>query len=88
MLAADLFGELEGAGRRAARYFLLEVSPDLRERQRVLIAERHPEKFDRFTWLDRLPEKFRGFVIANEVLDVVPSSAGAPRTTASCSSAA
>jgi SAM-dependent MidA family methyltransferase len=72
MLAADLFGELKTLGATPRNYFLLEVSPELRERQHMLLAQRYPEEFDRFTWLDSLPEKFRGLVIANEVLDVVP----------------
>lgn len=74
VLAADLYGELKSQGRAPSHYFLLEVSPDLRERQRRLIAERHPADLDRFTWIDRLPERIRGFVVANEVLDVVPVS--------------
>ncbi|HUP29576.1 MAG TPA: SAM-dependent methyltransferase [Usitatibacter sp.] len=74
VLAADLFGELKAQGKAPQRYLLLEVSPDLRERQRALIGARHPEDLDRFTWLDTLPETIRGFVIANEVLDVVPFS--------------
>jgi SAM-dependent MidA family methyltransferase len=71
-LAADLFGELKAQGKAPKNYFLLEVSPDLRERQHTLLAERFPEDFDRFTWIDSLPQRFRGFVLANEVLDVVP----------------
>ena len=51
---------------------LLEPSPDLRERQRALVAPRLPEEADRFEWIDRLPERIDGLVIANEVLDVVP----------------
>ena len=74
VLAADLYGEMKAVGRAPARYLLLEVSPDLRERQRARIAERHPADLGRFVWLDRLPEKIRGLVIANEVLDVVPFS--------------
>src|SRR4051812_449824 len=72
LLAADLFEELKSQGVPPERYLLLEVSPDLRERQRRLIAERHPAHLDRFTWIDALPPHLRGFVIANEVLDVVP----------------
>ncbi len=71
-LAADLFGELKAVGAAPERYLLLEVSAELRERQRAKLAERFPEDFGRFVWLDRLPERIRGFVIANEVLDVVP----------------
>jgi SAM-dependent MidA family methyltransferase len=50
------------------------VSPDLRERQQALIAERFPDDRDRFEWIDTLPDAIHGFVIANEVLDVVPFS--------------
>ncbi|QJR16259.1 class I SAM-dependent methyltransferase [Usitatibacter palustris] len=74
VLACDLFGELKAQGKAPDRYLMLEVSPDLRERQRALIAEKHPADLERFVWLDELPAKIRGFVIANEVLDVVPCS--------------
>jgi SAM-dependent MidA family methyltransferase len=73
-LAADLYGELKAQGKAPRNYFLLEVSPELRERQHTLLADRYPEDFDRFTWIDSLPQRFRGFVVANEVLDVVPFS--------------
>jgi SAM-dependent MidA family methyltransferase len=55
-----------------ARYRLLEVSPELRERQRALIAERHPGDIHRFEWIESLPARIDGMVIANEVLDVLP----------------
>jgi SAM-dependent MidA family methyltransferase len=71
-VAVVLFGELKAMGTAPNRYLMLEVSPDLRERQRRRIAEKFPGDFGRFVWLDTLPEKLRGFVIANEVLDVVP----------------
>jgi SAM-dependent MidA family methyltransferase len=74
IFAADLFEALKELGTLPERYLLLEVSPDLRERQRTLLAERFPADIGRFTWIDRLPEKIRGIVIANEVLDVVPCS--------------
>jgi len=71
-MAADVYQSLKEQGVLPDRYLMLEVSPDLRERQRKLLAYRFPEHIGRFVWLDRLPEKIRGFVIANEVLDVVP----------------
>jgi SAM-dependent MidA family methyltransferase len=71
-LAADLYGALRAQGAAPRRYRLLEVSADLRERQRARLAERFPGELERFEWIDRLPEAIRGFVIANEVLDVVP----------------
>lgn len=71
-LAADLYGELKAHGAAPGRYRLLEPSPELRERQRALIAARLPQDTGRFEWIDRLPERIDGIVLANEVLDVVP----------------
>src|SRR5437868_11855469 len=64
-LAADLFDELNSIGKAPARYLMLEVSPDLRERQRERLVRRFPQHMDRFVWLDRLPERIRGLVIGN-----------------------
>jgi len=74
IFAADLFDALKEQGTLPERYLLLEVSPDLRERQRELLAKRHPDQMSRFVWIEELPKKIRGMVIANEVLDVVPCS--------------
>lgn len=72
ILAADVFEAMRAAGKAPARYRLLEVSPDLRERQRERLAERFAADIDRFEWIDTLPDSIRGIVVANEVLDVVP----------------
>ena len=74
IFAADLYASLKELGTLPRKYLLLEVSPDLRERQRALLAERFPAELERFEWIDRLPDAIRGMVIANEVLDVVPCS--------------
>ncbi len=75
VMAADLYEALKEQGTLPQRYLMLEVSPDLRERQRDLLEKRFGiHEMERFVWIDRLPEKIRGFVIANEVLDVVPCS--------------
>ena len=47
-------------------YRILEVSADLRERQRQTLSGLP------VTWLDALPERIDGLVLANEVLDAVP----------------
>jgi len=74
-LAADLYESLKEQGVLPERYLLLEVSPDLRERQRDLLSKRFGiHEMERFVWIDRLPDKIRGFVIANELLDVIPCS--------------
>lgn len=54
-------------------YFILEISPDLQQRQQQTIAKRCPEFADRVIWLTQLPtEPFRGVMLANEVLDAMP----------------
>jgi len=71
-MAAALLEEL---GRRDAlpgRYLILDVSADLRERQRATLAAVVPGLLDRVAWLDRLPDDFSGVVVANEVLDAMP----------------
>ena len=46
-------------------YLILEPSAELAARQRARLGTRA-------RWLDRLPERFRGVVLANEVLDALP----------------
>lgn len=58
-------------------YSILEVSPDLRQRQRDTIATFAPAESARVEWLDRLPQAIEGVVVMNEVLDAV-----APRVVA------
>ena len=72
LLAADLLATLAELGVTPERYRILELSGELRERQRETIAARVPELLSRVEWLDELPEAFDGVVVANEVLDVMP----------------
>ena len=60
LLAEVLLTELEGV-----KYEILETSPELRERQQQRLG-------NRVQWLDRLPQKFRGVMLANEVADAMP----------------
>lgn len=72
-LAADLLAALESEGAPPARYRLLEVSADLRERQRAQVATLPAHLRDRVEWLDAPPpEPWRGVLLANEVLDALP----------------
>lgn len=71
--AADLLNGLARLGRVPTRYFILEVSADLRARQRAHLAVAAPQWLDRVVWLDALPVQFGGVVVANEVLDAVPT---------------
>src|SRR5258706_7633376 len=65
-LAHTLLEELK------CEYFILETSADLRDRQRQRLGHRA-------SWLDSLPQRFRGVVVANEVLDAMPVHAVAWR---------
>jgi SAM-dependent MidA family methyltransferase len=71
-LAADLLAALAARDALPSRYAILDVSPDLRERQRALLATRAPGLLDRVAWLDRLPDRIAGVVLMNEVLDAIP----------------
>ena len=71
-LAADMLGELEQLGALPARYCILEVSADLRQRQQETIARERPHLRDRVQWLDELPVHFSGVILGNEVLDALP----------------
>lgn len=71
-LAATLLNELETLGRLPQRYRILEVSADLRQRQRQLIGERAPGLAARVEWIEALPGSCSAVVIGNEVLDALP----------------
>lgn len=71
-LAAGALLEMERGGRLPQRYRILEVSPELRERQRALLASHAPRLLERVSWVDVLPRRIHGVVLANEVLDALP----------------
>ncbi|MEO6277902.1 SAM-dependent methyltransferase [Roseateles sp.] len=67
-LAAHLIAELDALDAGLQRYRIVELSAELRERQR----ERLAHWGDRVEWLDTLPEHIEAVVIGNEVLDAMP----------------
>lgn len=71
-LARDILLELEKSDALPGKYYILEVSPDLRQRQQTLLADEAPHLLARVEWLERLPELFTGVMLANEVLDAMP----------------
>ncbi|HTY99478.1 MAG TPA: SAM-dependent methyltransferase, partial [Rhodocyclaceae bacterium] len=78
-LAADLLKALADLGCPPERYFILELSGELRARQQETIACEAPDQAGRVEWLDCLPEAFSGCVVANELLDAMPAEAVAWR---------
>jgi SAM-dependent MidA family methyltransferase len=71
-LAADLVNALAALGRPPAVYSIVEVSPELRERQRATLHARAPDHADRVAWRSDLPTTIAGAVVLNEVLDAIP----------------
>jgi len=71
-LSVELLRSFSAAGTEAGRYVILEVSPELADRQRKLIRCEVPEMLPRVEWADRLPQRFTGIVVANEVADALP----------------
>lgn len=72
-LAADLLLALEAMDCLPESYWILDLSADLRERQKETIANAAAHLLDRVRWLDSLPEDISGVVVANELLDAMPA---------------
>ncbi len=68
-LARDLLLALETPPQH---YLILEVSPDLRQRQQQTLAALPEDLRRRVQWRDCWPDDVRGVILANEVLDALP----------------
>ncbi|OON60016.1 hypothetical protein B0920_22380 [Massilia sp. KIM] len=66
-LARDLLAELARQGVRVNSYTIIELSGELRARQQEALKDLPVVR-----WLDGMPERFSGVVLANEVLDAMP----------------
>jgi SAM-dependent MidA family methyltransferase len=53
---------------RLEQYFILEISSELRARQREALKHLG----SKIVWLDALPERMQGVILGNEVLDAMP----------------
>ena len=71
-LAAQVLARLDALGFPGAQYRIVELSGELRERQRETIAARAPQAAARVRWLDALPDRIDGVVLGNELLDAMP----------------
>ncbi len=72
-LAADLLLALERLEALPEHYLILDLSADLRQRQQQTIAAAAPHLLARVSWIDALPLRFSGIVVANELLDALPA---------------
>lgn len=71
-LGLDLLLELEKSDALPGKYFILEVSAELRQRQQTLFTDKAPHLVHLIEWLEQLPDQFTGTILANEVLDAMP----------------
>lgn len=71
-LAAGLMTALAALGVEFDSYAIVELSGELRERQRETIEAIAGPLAQRVRWLDALPDQFVGVALGNEVLDAMP----------------
>jgi SAM-dependent MidA family methyltransferase len=72
-MAADVLATLAQIGPLPGRYCILEVSAELRARQRATLTALPGPLAARVEWLETLPDApFAGVVLANEVADALP----------------
>ena len=72
ILAAQILFELGRQNSLPEKYFIIELSAQLKKIQQQTIKRALPEIYDRVEWLTELPRNFKGVVVANEVLDAFP----------------
>lgn len=72
VMAAEVLKELESLRQLPETYLIMELSAELRARQRETLELRVPHLLARVRWLDILPSSMRGVVLANELVDAMP----------------
>jgi len=74
VMAADMLAYLAMLDVLPQKYYILEPSADLRQRQLNTLKKRVPELIEHVSWLDHLPSdgSFNGVIIGNEVVDAMP----------------
>jgi SAM-dependent MidA family methyltransferase len=72
VLAATMLGKLSLLNALPDRYYILEVSADLKQRQQQHLSGAVPELAARVEWLSDIPAEFSGVIVANEVADALP----------------
>ena len=74
IMAGDILLELEHNQQELERYYIVEVSADLKQRQKEHLQTTLSEAwFNKVVWLEQLPSKpISAVILANEVLDAMP----------------
>ncbi|MFV9988998.1 MAG: class I SAM-dependent methyltransferase [Coxiella endosymbiont of Dermacentor nuttalli] len=71
IMAVDILKALNDNQCLPNHYFILEISADLRERQKTRLQKDVPELFNRIVWLNQLPTDFVGVIVGNEIMDAL-----------------
>ncbi len=73
IMALEILRELERLNTLPEKYYILEVSADLKQRQQQLFATEAHQFLPIISWLDQLPQQpINGVIVANEVMDAMP----------------
>jgi SAM-dependent MidA family methyltransferase len=73
-LATSILSRLHDLGFELDRYDIIEISPDLAQRQEEHVGNivKELKLPTQCHWLEELPKNFKGIMLANEVIDAVP----------------
>ena len=76
-LAKSILTRLHDLDFSLDRYDIIEISPDLAQRQEELLQRLSKELnlSTQLHWLGSLPNNFKGIILANEVIDAIPCDA-------------
>lgn len=73
VMARDILLELDALDQTLERYYIIELSADLKQVQQQTLSKLPQALQDKVVWLDGLPsEPLEAVVLANEVLDAMP----------------
>lgn len=76
-LAQSILGRLNDLDFQLDSYDIIEISPDLAQRQQERLNKQATELKlpTKCAWLNSLPSSFKGVILANEVIDAIPCDA-------------
>jgi SAM-dependent MidA family methyltransferase len=76
-LATSILSRLSDLGFCLDRYDIIEISPDLAQRQQERISGliKESKLSTQCNWLHEIPAGFKGIILANEVIDAIPCDA-------------
>ena len=72
-LAFDIMTQLNDYQVNFDRYYILELSADLKQRQQSMLSHLPTKTLNKIVWLNSIPmDSIDGVIIANEVIDALP----------------